>query len=78
MRWMEAESSPKAIVEQPISATGQYLKPLLERAVHPELVEGRSSPAKSRPVSKGRKRKPAPSGDEGAASEDELNLAAAK
>ena len=76
---MAVGSSPKAIVEQPISATGQYLKPLLERA-STKPVRPEEDRAKSRAVSKGRKRKPAPSGDEGAAtSEPDLpDLIAAK
>jgi len=52
-----AEGPPEVIAETPISATGQYLKPLLERAsVKPVLVDvkprkpSRSSRAKSRGV----------------------------
>jgi len=64
-----AEGPPERIAEVPISATGQYLRPILERAsVKPKVVEvkprkpARSSRAKSRDV------------DE----DDELSLEAAK
>jgi excinuclease ABC subunit A len=50
-----AEGPPEAIAEVPSSATGQYLRPILDRAsVKPKLVEtkprkpARSSRAKSR------------------------------
>jgi len=64
-----AEGPPEKIAEVAVSATGQYLRPILERAsVKPKLVEvkprkpARSSRAKSRDV------------DE----DDELSLEAAK
>jgi excinuclease ABC subunit A len=63
-----AEGPPETIAAVPVSATGQYLRPILERAsVKPKVVEtkpkkpARSSRAKSRE-------------DE----DDELNLVAAK
>jgi excinuclease ABC subunit A len=47
-----AEGPPEAIVNEPSSATGQYLRPLLERAsVKPVVVESRpKKPARSRKV----------------------------
>jgi len=55
-----AEGPPEVIAETPISATGQYLKPLLNKSVHPE--EPRSGVSKDRPeeaasaaVSKGKR-----------------------
>jgi excinuclease ABC subunit A len=63
-----AEGPPETIAEAPVSATGQYLRPMLERAsVKPVIVDvkprksSRSSRAKSRGVD-----------------EDELGLVAAK
>ena len=62
-----AEGPPEKIASVPISATGQYLKPILERAsVKPKIVEVKpKKPARSRRVA---------SSDE----EDELGLIAAK
>jgi len=64
-----AEGPPEVVADVPVSATGQYLRPILERAsVKPKVVEvkprkpARSSRAKSRDV------------DE----DDELSLEAAK
>jgi excinuclease ABC subunit A len=55
-----AEGPPEAIAEVPISATGQYLKPILERAsVKPKIV---SSPAKA--GAQARKRRKAVADDE--------------
>jgi excinuclease ABC subunit A len=61
-----AEGPPEAIAEVSLSATGQYLKPMLDRAsVKPTVVETKPKrPARSRRTS--------------AADEDELSLAAAK
>jgi excinuclease ABC subunit A len=51
-----AEGPPEAIAEVPISATGQYLKPMLERAsVKPVIVE--RSPAKAGAQSRKSRRK---------------------
>jgi len=62
-----AEGVPEEIVKQPLSATGQYLKPMLERAsVKPVVVE-------SKPKKVTRSRRVAVSDDE-----DELGLVAAK
>jgi excinuclease ABC subunit A len=73
-----AEGPPERIAEVPISATGQYLKPILERAsVKPKIVE--RSPAKAGAQSRKSRRKPVLSKAEGASDfEDELNLVAAK
>ena len=48
-----AEGVPEAIAKEPLSATGQYLKPMLERAsVKPVVVESKPKrPARSRKVS---------------------------
>lgn len=61
-----AEGPPETIAAVPVSATGQYLKPILERAsVKPKVVETKPSrPKRSRKVS--------------ADEDDELNLVAAK
>jgi excinuclease ABC subunit A len=62
------QSDHEDVAAEPKSATGQYLKPLLERAsVRPEPVEGRKV---SRP-----KRKRSPALDAG---EDQPDLIAAK
>jgi excinuclease ABC subunit A len=62
-----AEGVPEEIAKAPLSATGQYLKPMLERAsVKPVVVETKPSKPK-------RTRKVAASDDE-----DELGLVAAK
>jgi len=64
-----AEGPPEAIAEVGISATGQYLRPILERAsVKPVVVE--RSPAKA--GAQARKRRKAPD------FEDEPDLIAAK
>jgi len=61
-----AEGSPERIVEEPLSATGMYLKPLLEKAsVKPVVVE--TTP-----------KKPARAKRSAGANEDELGLVAAK
>ena len=61
-----AEGSPERIVEEPLSATGMYLKPLLEKAsVKPVVVE--TTP-----------KKPARAKRSAGADEDELGLVAAK
>jgi excinuclease ABC subunit A len=60
-----AEGPPEAIAAVPMSATGQYLKPILERAsVKPKVVET--------------KPKKVPRSRRVTVEEDELNLAAAK
>jgi excinuclease ABC subunit A len=48
-----AEGVPETIAKEPLSATGQYLKPMLERAsVKPTVVETKpKKPARSRRVS---------------------------
>jgi excinuclease ABC subunit A len=48
-----AEGVPETIAKEPLSATGQYLKPMLERAsVKPTVVETKPKrPARSRRVS---------------------------
>jgi excinuclease ABC subunit A len=48
-----AEGVPEAIAQAPLSATGMYLKPMLERAsVKPVVVESKpSKPKRSRKVS---------------------------
>jgi excinuclease ABC subunit A len=48
-----AEGAPEAIAKQPISATGQYLRPILDRAsVKPKVVETKpKKPPRSRRVS---------------------------
>ena len=67
-----AEGPPEAIAEAPLSATGQYLKPMLERAsVKPKLVETKPVRVKRSPegvlsevegpVLRRVERKPAPS-----------------
>ena len=68
---MIAEGPPETIAREPLSATGQYLKPMLERAsVKPVVVE-------SKPKKVSRSRKPVLSGDEGV-TVDEPDLIAAK
>jgi excinuclease ABC subunit A len=65
-----AEGPPERIAEAPESATGMYLKPMLERAsVKPVVVE--SSPAKAGAQARRKSRR-------AAEPEDELNLEAAK
>jgi excinuclease ABC subunit A len=61
-----AEGPPETIASVPISATGQYLKPILERAsVKPKVVETKPrKPARSRRVT--------------VEEDDELGLVAAK
>ena len=60
-----AEGPPEAMAAEPKSATGQYLKPMLERAsVKPKVVE-----VEPKRVKRSRKVM---------VDEDELNLAAAK
>jgi excinuclease ABC subunit A len=60
-----AEGPPERIADVAVSATGQYLKPILERAsVKPKVVESRPKrPSRSRKVA--------------ASDEDELALASA-
>jgi excinuclease ABC subunit A len=62
-----AEGPPERIADVAISATGQYLKPMLERAsVKPKVVETKpKKPSRARRV---------PASDD----EDELGLIAAK
>ncbi len=52
------EGTPEQVAACPDSFTGQYLKPLLERAVRPEPVEGlsSSSPKKTRRSSRAKSR----------------------
>jgi excinuclease ABC subunit A len=46
-----AEGTPEMVVAEPRSFTGQYLRPLLERAsVKPEVVEAKSSKARKAKV----------------------------
>jgi hypothetical protein len=40
------EGTPEVVAAEPKSFTGQYLKPLLQRSVRPEPIEGLSSPSK--------------------------------
>ena len=77
--WMRATGMPgcmpqsehEDVAAEPKSATGQYLKPLLERAsVRPELVEGR----KAQPSKKARSSRAKSRG----ADEDQPSLIAAK
>jgi excinuclease ABC subunit A len=51
-----AEGTPEQVAASPRSFTGQYLKPMLERAPKPELVE-------TKPVKKARKRASAAQAD---------------
>ena len=68
------EGTPEAVAAEPKSFTGQYLKPLLERTVRPEPVEGlpSSSPAQAgaQPPKKPRRK--------GSADADQPDLIAAK
>jgi excinuclease ABC subunit A len=67
------EGTPEQVAAEPKSFTGQYLKPLLERAVRPEPVEGLSSPSKRT------RKRPALSKAEGTpSSEDQPDLLPAK
>jgi hypothetical protein len=73
------EGTPETVAAEPKSFTGQYLKPILQRAsVKPEVVQ---TAPKKRPKPSRRRSPGLDSGaDEGAVEEDEdeLNLAAAK